>query len=161
MRFTSTNSRLKLTDADMHRHAHFDTTRNYTRNLISTDHETYTLLLLCWNPNMASPIHDHPCDGCWMQTVSGQVQEKRYCKDPLTGFLTCTHDETFHEGQVAFIDDSMGLHSVGNPSASLPAITLHLYSPPFEKCKIWLDERHKPSTSLMCNYTEHGSKVAG
>jgi hypothetical protein len=28
--------------------------------LIATDDETFTLLLLCWNPSKESPIHDHP-----------------------------------------------------------------------------------------------------
>ena len=28
---------------------------------------------------------------------------------------------------------------MGNPDPKLPAITLHLYCPPFQKCKIWLN----------------------
>ena len=56
-------------------HAHFDPTRPYTRNLIHTDHSSYTLLLLCWNPGQSSPIHNHPCDACWMKVLQGAVQE--------------------------------------------------------------------------------------
>ena len=29
---------------------HLEPLKHYTRNLISTDHKTYTLILLCWNP---------------------------------------------------------------------------------------------------------------
>jgi hypothetical protein len=34
--------------------------------------------------------------------------------------------------------DSMGLHKVGNPTDEV-AVTLHLYSPPYSSCRIWLD----------------------
>ena len=62
------------------KYAIFDDEKPYTRNLISTDGETYTLLLLCWNPQKESPIHDHPCDGCWLQVVQGGIREDRYDK---------------------------------------------------------------------------------
>lgn len=35
------------------RYKHFDKSKKYTRNLISAG-ETYTLMLLCWNPGMVS-----------------------------------------------------------------------------------------------------------
>lgn len=153
------NRRFELRPDEVSRFAHFDSSRHYTRNLIATDDETYTLLLLCWNPGMKSPIHDHPCDGCWMRVVSGSVQEKRYRYNKRDENLICTQDESFREGEIAFIEDSMGYHSVGNASAKTPAITLHLYSPPFQQCKIWLDEREDPTTSSICHYSEYGRKL--
>ena len=59
----------------------------------------------------------------------------------------------------AFIKDSMGYHKIKNPSKQ-PAITLHLYCPPFNKCKIWLDPTNasKSSKASMCNYSEFGVK---
>ena len=140
---------------------YFDNQRAYTRNLIATDGTTYTLLLLCWNPGKFSPIHDHPCDGCWMRILEGQVQECRYRQetDGVDSKLICTHDQTFDKGGCVFINDSIGYHKVGNPSSTIPAITLHLYSPPFQRCKIWLNENHKPSQSKICHYSEYGTKV--
>lgn len=51
--------RLDLTQEEWKKYALFDTSKNYTRNLIATDDETFTLLLLCWNSGRESPIHDH------------------------------------------------------------------------------------------------------
>jgi cysteine dioxygenase len=79
--------------------------------------------------------------------------------DNTTSTLVCTQDETVSKGGLVFIEDSQGYHSVGNPSHTTPAITLHLYSPPFQKCKIWLGECHKPTPSSFCNDTEYGRKV--
>ena len=96
-----------------------------------------------------------------MRVLSGTVQEKRYRKTKQDGdTLVCTQNQTFREGDgIVFIEDSMGYHSVGNPTPTTPAMTLHLYSPPFQKCHIWLDERRKPTTSSVCYYSEYGKKI--
>jgi hypothetical protein len=52
--------RLDLGLGEWRKYALFDSSKHYTRNLIATDDETFTLLLLCWNPAKESPIHDHP-----------------------------------------------------------------------------------------------------
>lgn len=53
-------------------------------------------------------------------------------------------------------------HKVGNPSKTVPAVTMHLYCPPFEKCKIWLNpnDASHPSKACICNYSEYGDKHA-
>jgi len=152
--------RLQVTQEEMSAYTFITEDKKYTRNLISTDDETYTLLLLCWNPNKASPIHDHPCDGCWMKILQGGINEKRYRLDENQQELICTKDSTFREGEIAFIDDHLGLHKVGNEGNEL-ALSMHLYSPPFGKCRIWMDERDGGNSSIahMCNHSEFGSLV--
>jgi len=41
---------------------------------------------------------------------------------------------------VMYLADSIGLHRVENPSHSEPAVSLHLYSPPFNFCRTF-DQR--------------------
>jgi len=153
--------RLDVTRSEWERFEFFDPTRNYTRNLISTDGDTYTLILLCWNAGKESPIHDHPCDGCWMRILEGSVRECRYVQDKDEDKLVCIHDELYREGDMAYIKDSMGYHKVGNPTKDVPAVTMHLYSPPFQCCKIWLDPAHasQPSNSRMCYYSNNGRMI--
>jgi cysteine dioxygenase len=131
--------------------------KNYTRNLIATDNETFTLLLPCWNAEKESPIHDHPCDGCWLRVCEGKIQETRYKIDKDTDKMEVTSDEIFEDNYPAFIKDSMRFHKIGNPSKQ-PAVTLNLYCPPFNQCRIWLDPTHasKQSNVFMCNYSEFG-----
>lgn len=154
--------RLILDKDEWERFALFDPTRNYTRNLVSTDSETYTLLLLCWNPNCSSPIHDHPCDGCWLRVCEGAVTESRYVPNSQTGELDCVHHECYDDSEaLSFIEDSMGYHKMENPSCVAPAVTLHLYSPPFHKCQIWLnpEDASKASKSAVVLYSEYGRKL--
>jgi predicted metal-dependent enzyme (double-stranded beta helix superfamily) len=147
--------RARLTRKEWQKYAFFDESRPYTRNLIATDSETYTLLLLCWNPGQESPIHDHPCDGCWLHVLQGDVRECRYDQE-----LRCVSDETFNEGQLGYITDSMGYHKVGNPTND-SSVTLHLYSPPFQQCRIWCsDDAQNPSHASSPNYSEYGRVIS-
>jgi len=133
-------------------------TKKYTRNLIATDHTTFTLVLMCWNPGKESPIHDHPCDGCWMRVCEGSVEEYRYNKDESTDTLICSSHFVYKTGQLAYITDSMGYHKVGNSNSLKAATTMHLYMPPIQKCKVWPDptKASSPSTSRLCFHSEYG-----
>ena len=83
------------------------------RNLIATDDRTFSLILLCWNPQRFSPIHDHPCDGCWMRGVEGTVQEVRYStKAGADGSLAVTGDTSVGEGEVAYVDGTWSMASL-------------------------------------------------
>lgn len=147
-----------MSSDELQQFTHFDASRNYTRNLISTDHETYALMLICWNRGKYSPIHDHPSDGCWVKVIQGFVHEVRYQRDGPT--LVETANTVLTSG-VTYMDDSLGLHKIGNPHAEVDAITMHLYSPPYEKCRVWFDpsDADKSSVAVSNYYTEFGQKV--
>jgi predicted metal-dependent enzyme (double-stranded beta helix superfamily) len=153
--------RLDLSCGWWNRYAHSDPTKNYSRNLIASDNETFTLLMLVWNPGKASPIHDHPCDGCWVRVCEGKIQEARYEIDAETDKLEMISDAVIEDSAPTFMNNYIGYHKVGNPSDTQPAVTLHLYCPPVQKCTIWLDptDASRPSTAIMCNYTEYGVRI--
>merc|ERR1712157_284537 len=145
-------SKLSLNEQEWERFAFFDHYKKYTRNLIATDNKTYTLVLMCWNAKEESHIHDHPSDGCWFRVCKGSVREVRYQLDEDSDCFSPYFDETFKAGQIAYMEDSLGFHKVGNPNEIEDAVTLHLYCPPFQKCKIWLDqnETRNPIISSYC-----------
>jgi Cysteine dioxygenase type I len=156
---------------------------SYTRNLIATDGVSFTLLLLCWNPNCYSPIHNHPGDGCWMRVVSGAIHEVRYTQpsgldhsqllqhttkqlhqlnardnvqsSSAGSLLVQTHERTLGPNNgVVFIADDLGYHKVGNPSRTIPAMSLHLYSPPPQSCRAWVQEDAVPyQADLTCYHS--------
>lgn len=134
------------------KYALFDEDKPYTRNLISTDNKTYTLLLLCWNSEKESPIHDHPCDGCWLQVLKGGIREVRYDKQ-----LNCVADLDYIDGELSYITDNIGYHKVCNTGQN-KAVTLHLYAPPFETCNIWYDTANplQPKEGHNINHSEYG-----
>lgn len=111
-----------------------------------------------WNPGKYSPIHDHPCDGCWVKVITGCANEVRYQIQDHK--LVEVDNATFAHG-VTYMHDDFGLHKMGNPSSSTDAVTLHLYSPPYPKCQIWFDEGDatKSSEARPCYFSEYGERV--
>jgi cysteine dioxygenase len=112
---------------------------------------------LCWSPEKESAIHDHPADGCWMKVLQGEAQECRYRKVG-DGTLVCYQDVTVQKDDVVFIEDAQGYHKIGNPGRQ-PAVTLHLYSPPIQRCQTWASETDSPHEARMWNYSEYGRKL--
>lgn len=105
--------------------------------------------MIIWNRNRYSPIHNHPCDGCWVKIISGAMNEVQYRiqQNKLYEVSNIILDRG-----VTYIDDSMGLHKVGNPRHDQLAITLHLYSPPFDTCRVWTDAENSNQSSLADSY---------
>lgn len=132
--------------------------KNYTRNLISTDYNNYTLILICWNPKRESPIHNHPCQGCWFRIIKGNIYEKLFTITPKDNYLSIVEEKHYKEGDVSFIDDTIALHKVGNLTDEI-AMTLHLYMPPIDNCKIWFDENDKKSIVVKNTFHSKEGKM--
>ena len=102
-------------------------------------------MLLCWNPEKGSPIHNHAGSECFMRVLTGQIIEQQFvvkggegdqaakcnwskmCATNIPASdLTLTHKNEYKAGGCTFINDSLGVHAVEN-AAKEPAVTLHCY----------------------------------
>ena len=149
-------SLVKLTPGEVNKYTFIDPEKSYTRNLILTDNINYTLLLLCWNNNRESSIHNHPADGCFIKTLSGCLREVQY-KYISDNELVKTKTSFIAEGQVSYIVDQ-SLHKIGNPLHQ-PALSLHLYTPPFGSCLSWSDPNSAPVEVKMGFYSCYGKRT--
>jgi cysteine dioxygenase len=155
-------NRTVVTPSELSTFALFDPRLPYTRNLVATDNTHYTLLILCWNVDKESPIHDHPCDGCFIKALQGKIRESRYVKDasPESDQLVLFQETIVHSGAVTYMDDFVGYHKVGCAGTE-PAITLHLYTPPYHSCKVWASPERFSSWSegKVTFYSKHGQPM--
>ncbi|KAL7656996.1 hypothetical protein ACMYSQ_006053 [Aspergillus niger] len=119
---------------DWSRFARNDVSKNYTRNLVEDINGRANLLVLVWNPQKGSPIHDHADAHCIMKIIGGELNEVIYdTPDPARGHdapLTVKQETTYKTDEVAYICDQIGLHRVMNPQKDQVAVSLHLYTPP-------------------------------
>ena len=56
--------------------------------------------------------------------------------------------------------DSMGLHRVENASHTSPAVSLHLYSPPFQSCQSFDQRTGMARTVKMTFWSKHGLRTS-
>ena len=71
-------NRVDLSTSEINKYTFWDANKPYTRNLVALNGKHFTLLVLCWNVNKESKVHNHPGEGCYMKTLRGCVRETRY-----------------------------------------------------------------------------------
>jgi cysteine dioxygenase len=81
-----------------------------------------------------SPIHDHAGSSCWVKVLQGELREVRYKVGGATDAPVVTSDVTVPTEGVAYINDTMGVHAMGNPHSDQTTVTLHIYAPPYSVC---------------------------
>ncbi len=136
----------------------------YTRNLVDAGNGKFNLMILCWAESQGSSIHDHTNSHCFMKCIQGSLIETKYAwpKDDENE----NNEEPMHilsrtelkEGQVTYINDSIGLHRVENPSHTDTAITLHLYVPPYNHCHVY-DERTGHTKDAFVTFYSIGGQL--
>lgn len=105
---------------------------HHTRTCIERN-ERFELMLICWEPAQKTDIHDHNSEECWMYFVDGKFEEAIY-DYPLTTLEPRQINKTF-PGDVAYMVDFMGIHSLENISNSR-GMSLHLYAKPITSCQV-------------------------
>ncbi|KAJ6641342.1 Cysteine dioxygenase type 1 [Pseudolycoriella hygida] len=170
----------KSNPAEWKKFAKFDRYR-YTRNLVDAGNGKFNLMILCWGEGHGSAIHDHADSHCFMKILRGELQEVRYAW-PTNGATTeqlptgdiGSNDEhmTEYDGEelqeisrstvetdsVCYINDTLGLHRVENPSHSESAVSLHLYCPPFNACSIFNKKTGKRTSCNVTFWSKFGEK---
>lgn len=96
---------------------------NYKRVLISKN-EFIEIILIGWNVNQKSAIHDHPKNGCLVKILDGQLNETIFINN-----LEKIKENVLLEGNISYQIGNKILHKIENITSN-PVFSLHVYSPP-------------------------------
>jgi hypothetical protein len=120
--------------------------QHYTRNLIDKS-ELYELLAICWEAGQASSVHNHRDQMCWMAAALGRLVVENFhvrFQDIEAGKCQLEASNTLEltpENPCA-VDPREPVHRVVNPrEANQRAVTLHVYSRPFDTCVVYSPEQ--------------------
>lgn len=111
----------------------------YTRNLIFKN-ERFELMTLCWSKGQASKIHNHADQMCWMTVPVGKLRGQNFRAvelDETKGFCKLEETDVFDLSDclAAKVELEEPIHQILNlPEFDEPAVSLHIYSKPFDKC---------------------------
>ncbi|KAL1474977.1 hypothetical protein MTO96_003594, partial [Rhipicephalus appendiculatus] len=135
----------------------------YTRNLVDEGNGKFNLMILCWSEGQGSSIHDHADSHCFMKVLAGTLKEVRFdwpqTKDGVEAPMAKKGDTELQLNSVAYINDSLGLHRVENPSHCEPAVSLHLYCPPFDECSMFDQRTGHRSKSKVTFWSKYGQRT--
>lgn len=121
--------------------------QHYTRNLIHKT-ELYELLAICWDVGMKSSIHNHKNQNCWMAAPVGKLQVNNYrvLEENLVSQhcdIVPTDTVEITQSNPVAVDPLNPVHDVRNPREwNQRAVSLHLYSRPFDSCIVYSCEQH-------------------
>ncbi|XP_059140552.1 cysteine dioxygenase type 1-like [Physella acuta] len=151
------------------RYAKFDPHR-YTRNLVDAGNGKFNLMILCWNEAQGSSIHSHANSHCFLKVLDGSVTEELYewptnqeendnsIEGNESGMKKWAENQ-YSVGQCAYINDNIGLHRVENCSHTDKAVTLHLYSPPFDECQCFDQRTGRATVSKVTFWSKYGRRT--
>jgi cysteine dioxygenase len=120
--------------------------QHYTRNLIDKS-ELYELIAICWDVGQASSVHNHRDQNCWMAAPIGTLLVENFhvdFEDVSAGKCDLAASNTVEltaENPCA-VDPQEPVHRVVNPrEGNQRAVTLHVYSRPFDSCVVYSPEQ--------------------
>ena len=102
----------------------------YTRNTVFINNNI-ELIIISWNNNQTSGIHDHPENGCLMKILQGELDEHNY--EINENKLNLLNIRNCKEGSIGYKEGELGLHNIINKDNK--TVSLHIYSPPNYKSK--------------------------
>ena len=126
-------------DVDTIAHYFFWCERFYTRNLIYKD-ARFELMTLCWERGQVSRVHNHADQRCWMTVPVGRLRGQNFRAveiDEEKGFCKLEKTDRFDLSNclAAKVELEEPIHQILNlPEFDERAVSLHIYSKPFDKC---------------------------
>jgi cysteine dioxygenase len=125
----------------------FWNSQHYTRNLIDKT-DLYELMAICWEVGMRSSIHNHKDQNCWMAAPIGRLEVHNYRvheEDLVTQHCNIEETDVLEISSLhpVAVDPLNPVHDVRNPREfGQRAVSLHLYSRPFDSCIVYSVEQH-------------------
>lgn len=98
----------------------------YTRTQVYVD-DNIEILILGWNKNQRSGIHNHPDNGCLVKLLCGRLREDVYEGEKDDVYMTESH--YLDVGGISYRKGKTGWHVIANDSDKC-ATSLHVYAPP-------------------------------
>ncbi len=120
----------------------------YTRNLIYKD-ARFELMALCWSKGQVSKIHNHADQMCWMTVPVGKLRGQNFRAveiDEAKSFCKLEETDNFDLSDclAAKVELEQPIHQILNlPEFNERAVSLHIYSKPFDKCLSYCRETDK------------------
>lgn len=137
--------------------------RFYTRNLIFKD-ERFELMAVCWESGQVSRIHNHNDQMCWMSVPVGKLRGQNFRAveiDEEKGFCKLEETDRFDLSDclAAKVELEQPIHQILNlPEFESRAVSLHIYSKPFNKCLSYCRDTDTFKEVNLC-YTSIGGQL--
>lgn len=102
----------------------------YNRNKVFSNND-FEILIITWDKNQKSEIHDHAHNGCYVKILSGELTEYLFSPN-----LSLKKETVLTNGNISFMHNNIGYHLIENKGTDASA-SIHIYSPPNHATKYY------------------------
>jgi len=134
---------------------------NYTRNLIFKN-GVFECMTICWEVGQFSRVHNHRGQNCWMAAPIGRLKVQNFRvedRDAAHGKCRIVPTDIYEMDAVhpAYVNPLEPVHQVLNlPEFNQRAVSIHIYSKPFDSCEVYLREKGTYSDVPLHYTSEYG-----
>lgn len=135
----------------------------YTRNLVFKD-DRFELMVICWDRGVASRVHDHAGEKCWMTVPMGRLHGRNFAIaeiDESRSFCRLTELDSFELSNclAASVELENPVHQVANLAEYRErAASIHIYSKPYAGCRLF-DRDNDSYEEVSLSYTSVYGKI--
>lgn len=135
----------------------------YTRNLVYKD-DRFEMLAICWEAGQQSTVHNHAEQKCWMTVPVGRLKGQNFGvveADEARNYCKLYETDSFELADClsAKVELEEPIHQILNLAEyGERAVSVHIYSKPFEKCLSYCRETDTVKEVELC-YTSIGGKL--
>jgi len=102
----------------------------YNKNIVISN-EIFDIVVITWNVNQCSKIHDHPKNGCLVKILQGELQEDLF--ELNLNEIKHLSTNILQYNNISYNESNKIVHKISNAGNEI-AVSLHIYSP--SKCKM-------------------------
>ena len=134
---------------------------NYTRNLIFKN-DVFECMTICWEVGQFSRVHNHRDQNCWMVAPIGRLKVQNFRvekRDASHGTCRIVPTDIYEMDAThpAYVNPLEPVHQVLNlPEFNQRAVSIHIYSKPFDSCEVYLREKGTYSDVPLHYTSEYG-----
>lgn len=111
------------------------TNNSYNKIKLSDfSNELFEIVIICWNNNQSSKIHDHPNNGCVLKVLQGELKEEIYNKQIIDNNVMYNYEKT-NICLLGYMEKNNKIHKIINNDVK--SVSIHVYSPPDYKPKVY------------------------
>ena len=135
----------------------------YTRNLIYKD-ERFEMMAICWEKGVASRVHNHFDQKCWMTVPVGRLKGQNFAVveiDESRGYCKLRETDEFEIADcvAAKVELEEPIHQVLNLAEyDERAVSIHVYSKPYDRCLSYCRDTDT-FKEVQLYYTSIGGKL--
>ncbi len=117
----------------------------YTRNVLARN-DDFEALLICWEKDQSSPIHDFNAQEAWIRPIEGKLREERFIINKEKDKLDKVSNVVLGKSEFSYMNQ-IGIHRYSNAYEGR-SVSLNIYRSPVTEWHVYYNQESSYCTRV-------------